>query len=112
MIHPVGDVDIEQLPERRIAILQGEGYSFSGRYDQEVQRFSKMVPAERDERMAEIRANWKQDGAPVGPGPDHEEFEIGIEERRFTILDDSTSIPFDPPSNWTLINEPPSTAFP
>ncbi len=50
--------------------------------------------------------------APVGPGPDHEEFEIGIEERRFTILDDSTSIPFDPPSNWTLINEPPATAFP
>jgi len=47
----------------------------------------------------------KNDRAPVGPGPDHGEFGVGIEET-FVILRDATVEPFDPPTNWTLINDP------
>ncbi len=47
----------------------------------------------------------KNDRAPVGPGPDHGEFGKGIEET-FDILRDATVLPFDPPGDWTLINDP------
>ncbi|HTM20872.1 MAG TPA: hypothetical protein VL172_10200 [Kofleriaceae bacterium] len=50
--------------------------------------------------------------APVGPGPDHEEFEIGIEQLRFQLFDDSTPMPFVIPSGWTMINQPPASVFP
>ncbi len=50
--------------------------------------------------------------APVGPGPDHEEFEIGIEDPDPDILDENTALPFDPPAEWTMINEPPASVFP
>lgn len=50
--------------------------------------------------------------APVGPGPAHDEYDVGIEQP-----DDALPIsgpqPFDPPDGaaWTLVNEPPSTVF-
>jgi hypothetical protein len=49
--------------------------------------------------------------APVGPSPDHEEFETGIEQP-FPILDDGLPEPLATPAGWTLINEPPATVFP
>lgn len=49
--------------------------------------------------------------APVGPGPDHEEYDHGIEET-FDILRDGVPRPFAPPTGWTLSNEPPASVFP
>jgi len=51
------------------------------------------------------------DRAPVGPGPDHEEFEIGIEEVYVSLFTNSTPAPFDIPSGWAMINEPPASVF-
>lgn len=48
--------------------------------------------------------------APVGPGPEHDEFEVGIEETDLA-LEDGGVAPFDVPSQWTLINEPPQETF-
>lgn len=49
--------------------------------------------------------------APVGPSPDHEEFEAGIEQT-FDIFLDGLPAPFVAPSGWTLISEPPASVFP
>lgn len=48
--------------------------------------------------------------APVAPGPEHDEFERGIEETD-GAPEFSGPQPFDPPAGWTLTNEPPSSVF-
>ena len=52
------------------------------------------------------------DRAPIGPDPEHEEFDTGVENADPDVLDENTARPFDPPAEWTLINEPPATVFP
>jgi len=48
--------------------------------------------------------------SPVGPGPDHDEFDVGIEETDLT-LEMSGPQPFVAPAGWTLSHEPPSSVF-
>jgi hypothetical protein len=49
--------------------------------------------------------------APVGPSPDHEEFEVGIEQW-IDIRTDGLPEPFAVPTGWTMLNEPPASVFP
>ncbi|MCA9675414.1 MAG: hypothetical protein KC464_10295, partial [Myxococcales bacterium] len=48
--------------------------------------------------------------APVGPGPEHDEFEVGIEETD-PALEQGAATPFVVPGTWTMLNEPPSSVF-
>lgn len=48
--------------------------------------------------------------APVGPGPEHDEFDVGIEETDAT-LELSGPQAFVPPDGWTLTGEPDASVF-
>jgi hypothetical protein len=48
--------------------------------------------------------------APVGPGPAHDEYDVGIEEL-YEQVPVSGVLPFAVPTGWTLVNEPPASTF-
>lgn len=48
--------------------------------------------------------------APVGPGPEHGEYDVGIEMTDLGI-ENGAAQPFVAPTGWTLVHEPPSTLF-
>jgi hypothetical protein len=48
--------------------------------------------------------------APVGPGPGHDEYQLGIEQ--IQPLGVTTELrPFDVPGDWTFLSQPPSSVF-
>lgn len=57
-----------------------------------------------------IQATYN-DRAPVAPSPQHDEYDVGIEEVAWQIDVYGIPEPMVVPDGWTLINQPPSSVF-